>query len=140
MNLIHVVAALITDPQGRMLTVRKAGTEMFMNPGGKPEAGESAVQALLRELHEEVGLDVNVDDTTFIDTFTVAAANEPGFDIRAEVFRLRLDSPEHTIGAEIVESRWVDPRRPGDTPLAPLAIEHLLPILLVSESSVTEIP
>lgn len=137
MNLIHVVAALITDPQGRMLTVRKARTEMFMNPGGKPEAGESAVQALVRELHEEVGLAVSAHDTTFIDTFTVAAANEPGFDIRAEVFRLRLDSPDHTIGAEIVESQWIGPRRPGDTPLAPLAIEHLLPILLMSDPSAT---
>lgn len=129
MNLIHVVAALITDPDGRMLVVRKRDTVMFMNPGGKPEVGESAVQALCRELAEEIGVDVSLEEPEFVDTFTVAAANEPGFDIRAEVFRLRLMSAHHVVGAEIVESRWVDPRDPGPD-LAPLAVEHLVPLLL----------
>ena len=129
MNVIHVVAALITDPDGRMLTVRKQGTQMFMNPGGKPEAGESAVQALRRELAEEIGLDVAEGDLHFMDTYTAAAANEPGFDITAEVFRLRLSTPEHCVGAEIAESRWINPHDPGAIALAPLAVDVLLPMV-----------
>jgi 8-oxo-dGTP pyrophosphatase MutT (NUDIX family) len=136
-NVIYVVAALITDPAGRMLTVRKRDTQMFMNPGGKPEVGESAVQALCRELAEEVGLEVSAQDLTFIDTYTVKAANEPGFDVCAEVFRLGPDVGEHTIGAEIVESRWIDPHVPGNTPLAALAADHMLPILVMSDPSAT---
>ena len=38
---IFVSAAVITDAAGRVLVVRKHGTTVFMQPGGKPEAGES---------------------------------------------------------------------------------------------------
>ncbi len=34
-KIIGVVAALIRDDVGRMLVVRKRGTEAFMQPGGK---------------------------------------------------------------------------------------------------------
>ena len=129
MKQIHVVAALITDPDGRTLVVRKRGTEMFMNPGGKPEAGESLVDALRRELAEEIGLDVAADDLAAMGTFDTLAANEPGHGLRADVFRLRLASPEHRVGAEIDESRWIHPSAPGDLALAPLAVDHLLPLL-----------
>lgn len=139
MNVIHVVAALITDPAGRMLTVRKQGTTMFMNPGGKPEAGETAVQALRRELAEEIGLDVAERDLVSIGSFEAPAANEPGHAVHAEVFRLRLADPSHEVGAEIAESRWVDKHDPGDIPLAPLAVDELLPLLFVSDPPVTEI-
>lgn len=129
MSTIDVVAALVTDPTGRVLMVRKRGTEMFMNPGGKPEAGETAVQALCRELAEEIGLDVAPGELVPLGSYLAPAANEPGFDVRAEVFGLRLRTDEHTIGAEIVESRWIDPGAPGATPLAPLFVDQLLPRL-----------
>ena len=53
---IHVSAAVILDDDGRLLVVRKAGTTAFMQPGGKPEPGESASETLSRELDEELGI------------------------------------------------------------------------------------
>ena len=50
MNTIRVVAALIRDDLGRMLVVRKRGTEAFMQPGGKRDAGEDDLTALGREI------------------------------------------------------------------------------------------
>lgn len=123
---IRVVAALVTDPGGRVLLVRKRNTTVFMNPGGKPEPGESATQALCRELAEEIGLVVDSSQLRPMGSFASAAANEPGHVVRAEVFALQVDSPHHTIGAEIVESVWLIPDQPGDVPVAPLATEHLL--------------
>lgn len=70
-------AAVITDADGRLLLVRKAGTTAFMQPGGKPEAGEDAAQTLIRELAEEIGLRLQPSDLTPLGEFTAPAANEP---------------------------------------------------------------
>ncbi|MCX8528251.1 MAG: NUDIX domain-containing protein, partial [Candidatus Nanopelagicales bacterium] len=54
-----VAAVVIRDDAGRVLVVRKRGTSRFMLPGGKIEANETAAQAAIRELHEEVGADLD---------------------------------------------------------------------------------
>lgn len=124
---IEVVAALVTDVRGQVLLVRKRGTSIFMNPGGKPEPGETHVEALCRELHEELGLVVDPGSLGPLGTFRTAAANEPGHDLVAHAFTLSLADVEHQVAAEIEESRWVDPAAP-DVPLAPLAERFLLPL------------
>ncbi len=58
---IHVIAGVITDPRGRILLARRtrgrdlAGFWEF--PGGKVDPGETAEQALVRELREELGIE-----------------------------------------------------------------------------------
>jgi 8-oxo-dGTP diphosphatase len=62
--MIEVVAGVIRDQRGRILLARRtegrdlAGLWEF--PGGKHEAGESAEAALTRELHEELGIDIEI--------------------------------------------------------------------------------
>ncbi len=64
MNVVDVVAGVITDARGRILLARRtegrdlAGLWEF--PGGKREPGESPEAALARELHEELGIDARV--------------------------------------------------------------------------------
>lgn len=63
---IHVVAAVIRDARGRILLARRtegrdlAGLWEF--PGGKVDAGETPEAALVRELREELGIEVEVGD------------------------------------------------------------------------------
>ncbi|KAB2897185.1 MAG: NUDIX domain-containing protein, partial [Dokdonella sp.] len=52
-RLIRTVAAVIADDAGRVLLVRKRGSRIFIQPGGKPVAGEDALATLARELAEE---------------------------------------------------------------------------------------
>ncbi|MDO1993758.1 NUDIX domain-containing protein, partial [Escherichia coli] len=59
---IVVSAVIIQDSDGRLLTVRKRGAEAFMLPGGKPEPGEDSRQAVVREVHEELGVALSSDD------------------------------------------------------------------------------
>lgn len=126
-RVIRIATALIRDPAGRMLVVRKRGTTSFMLPGGKIEMGESAVDALRRELREELALDLPAVSLTALGLFRAAAANEPGWIVEAQPF-LADRVAEPVVQAEIEEMRWVDPAAPGDLPLAPLIREHLLPL------------
>ena len=125
---IRVVAALITDPDGRLLLVRKRGTDRFMQAGGKPEAGESSRAALVRELQEELGLTVPEDALEPVGAFVTEAANEAGHRLEADVFRLQV-ADRVSAQAEIEELRWCTPAEAaalGDR-LAPLARLLLLP-------------
>ena len=62
MKLVLVVACALVDADGRVLIAQRpegktlAGLWEF--PGGKLEAGERPEEALIRELHEEIGITV----------------------------------------------------------------------------------
>ncbi|AXA96682.1 MULTISPECIES: NUDIX domain-containing protein [unclassified Microbacterium] len=124
---IRVSAAVITDVDGRLLLVRKAGTTAFMQPGGKPEAGEDAAQTLIRELAEEIGLRLQPSDLTPLGEFTAPAANEPGFAVVADVFRVDIGDQQPVTDAEIEELRWVDRGAASTLEIAPLAAAYFLP-------------
>jgi 8-oxo-dGTP pyrophosphatase MutT (NUDIX family) len=134
---IVVSAVCVFDDAGRLLTVRKRGTAMFMHPGGKPEPGETAVQAASRELAEEVGIIVAPQDLELMGVWIADAANEAATDIEATVF-LAPGTWTARASAEIVEIRWLDlaalelelgrgAEPPAD--LAPLLTDHILPEL-----------
>ena len=125
---IHVSAAVIVDAEGRALVVRKHGTTRFMQPGGKPEPGESAAETLARELDEELGLRVAPEHLRPLGTFISAAANEPGHRVIAAAFALTAQPSDARVQAELAELRWISPGELADLPLAPLSVEHLLPL------------
>ncbi|UWF77965.1 MULTISPECIES: NUDIX hydrolase [Microbacterium] len=125
---IHVSAAVVVDRAGRALVVRKHGTRRFMQPGGKPEPGETPAQTLIRELDEELALTVTEDDLRPLGTFVSTAANEPGHRVVATAFAVAAEPSDVTVQAELAELRWIGPDEADAVELAPLSTEHLLPI------------
>lgn len=123
---ILVAAALLIGPDGRALLVRKRGTTVFMQPGGKIDAGETPPAALRRELREELALEIDEADALHMGRFTAPGAHETDATVVAEVYLLRLSAPV-TPQAEIEEARWVDPADPGPVELAPLTGELIFP-------------
>lgn len=63
MNEIKVVAAIIQKENKILATKRRYGEfiNMWEFPGGKIESGETKEQALVREIKEELNIEINVD-------------------------------------------------------------------------------
>lgn len=125
---IRVSAAVIVDAEGRLLLVRKAGTTAFMQPGGKPERGETPAETLSRELGEELGIVIAPEDLRPLGEFTADAANEPGFLVIADVFIADIGTQHPVVGAEIDELRWIARADADSLEIAPLARENFLPL------------
>lgn len=129
-TVIIVSAVVLRDESGRVLTVRKRGTSRFMLPGGKHEPGEAPDEAAVREVHEELGLQLMTDDVRALGVFTADAANEPGHSVRGHVYEAHGWAPVRVAAAaEIEELRWLDPGQPLPDDLAPLLEHCVLPAL-----------
>ena len=126
MKAVEIVAGVIRDAGGRVLTVRKRGTTAFMLPGGKREAGESDIAALSRELGEEIGCDLITAD--HLGTFDAPAANEPDTRVYGAIY-LAVVAGDAVAKAEIEELLWVDPKSPPSVRFAPLLERQVLPRL-----------
>ncbi|GAA0614369.1 NUDIX domain-containing protein [Kutzneria viridogrisea] len=54
------VSAFVLDDAGRLLMIRRTDNDRYAIPGGGHEVGETVAQAVVREVEEETGIDVEV--------------------------------------------------------------------------------
>lgn len=128
---IRVSAVVLARPDRRVLTVRKAGTTMFMFPGGKHLPGEDPRDTAVREVAEETGLRLRPDELTHLGAWDTDAANEPGAALHSEVFALWRPVARHELPVptdEIVELHWMDPAAPA-APAGHRVAPLLVPVL-----------
>jgi 8-oxo-dGTP diphosphatase len=116
-----VVAALVRDPEGRVLLTRRRADQPMPNlwelPGGKVEEGESPTEALAREIAEELGCGVTVgriDDVVF--------HRYADFDLLMLVYVCHLEGTPRAV--EVAALAWAAPSElagydvlPADVPL-----------------------
>ena len=124
---IRIVAALVQDEAGHVLLVRKKGTRAFMQPGGKLKDSESHLDALQRELREELSCSVQPGSPAFLGAFTAPAANETDCLVEAALYRVKL-AGTIIAASEIEEIVWLDPDMHGEIDLAPLTSRYVLPL------------
>ena len=103
---IEVVAAILTNG-GEFLAVQRGTSSLdyisqkWEFPGGKVEAGETLVEAIIRELNEE--LQISVTDPQFLLTIE---HSYPDFDITMHCFVIEV--PTRTLElTEHIASRWL---------------------------------
>ncbi len=104
------VVACIIDDQKRVLLTRRC-IEPFCGqwvmPGGKVDHGEPLLQALHREVREEVGIDVHVDGLLDVYEHVALGARNDHYVIlyyRAHPLTVQL-TPNNQ---EVTEAAWVD--------------------------------
>lgn len=62
---------------GKVLFTRSKGKDVYYIPGGKREAGESDQEALMREIKEELGVELLPNALSYIETFEAQAHGKP---------------------------------------------------------------
>lgn len=119
------MSALLVVRDGRVLMVRARGRDVLYLPGGKVEPGETAVQAAVREAHEETGVRIAEPD---VDEFAVvtepAHGQAPGTVVTMTLFLLRDPTDVDPVAsAEVDEVEWVTAGDAGRCP--PAGVETL---------------
>jgi 8-oxo-dGTP diphosphatase len=128
-KLVLVVACALIDADGRVLIARRpegrpmAGLWEF--PGGKVEAGEAPEQTLIRELKEELAIDVKAD---CLAPLTFASHAYDDFHLMMPLFVCRRWEGT-VIAMEGQQLAWVRANRLRDYPM-PAADIPLIPHLI----------
>ena len=110
-NLRHSVRAVVLDEKDRVLLCRfdlsTQGVVVWATPGGGIEAAESPLEALTRELDEELGLAV-VDEPPHVwHQRVVAEGHAEGYDgVINDYYLIKTDNftPIGSLGAEILRA------------------------------------
>lgn len=81
---------------------------MYYVPGGKREKGESDQQALIREIKEELAVELTPSTIKYVNTFK-AQAHDKAHGVAVKITCYSADfSGEITANAEIEEVTWLD--------------------------------
>ena len=128
MKVVLVSAVALIDADGRVLLAQrpegKSMAGLWEFPGGKVEPGETPEAALIRELHEELGIDTWA---SCLAPLTFASHSYPDFHLLMPLFACRrwqgLPTPRE--GQTLA---WVAPNRLRDYPMPPADVP-LIPIL-----------
>jgi 8-oxo-dGTP diphosphatase len=117
--LVLVAAVVLVDADGRVLLAQrpegKSMAGLWEFPGGKVDQGETPEAALIRELHEELGIDVAA---SCLAPFTFASHAYPDFHLLMPLYVCRKWSgiPMAREGQCLT---WVRPARLADYAMPP---------------------
>lgn len=108
-HIVTSVVAVIVDDEGRVLLTRRSippFQDLWVMPGGKIDLGEPILEALKREVHEEVRLEIEIEG--LIDVFEHLTPGEENCHFVILYYRCRplycdIVHNEH----EVAEAAWV---------------------------------
>jgi 8-oxo-dGTP diphosphatase len=134
--IIEVAAAVLQRPDGSFLLAQRPAGKVYAGywefPGGKVEAGEPAAQALARELHEELGIEIGESFPWITRVFTY-----PHGTVRLNFFRVHHWKGEPQPREEQAIA-WQAAGTPSASPMLPANAPVLASLALPVEYAVTD--
>lgn len=114
--LLPSVRAIVEDERGWVLLQGRADFGNWGPPGGMPEPGESAAQAIVREVREETGLEVDASTIEAVcfasDPATESIVYPNGHQVHSFtlVMRMRASGELHAADSETTDVAYFDPQ------------------------------
>ena len=107
---IHVVAAILYNPQNKILITKRPDAlhlgGYWEFPGGKIKNSESHKSALIREIKEETALDIEVKELFWKEFVTY-----PEKSVHLYFYTAQLLTEKEIVMHEIADYRWLYPRQ-----------------------------
>ena len=109
MRIIDKIAYLYFD-RGKILSTRSKGKDVYYIPGGKREANETDIEALIREIKEELSVDIIAETVKFFGIFEAQAHGyTDGVSIKMTCYTADFEG-ELQADSEIAEIIWLNYR------------------------------
>lgn len=107
MNVIDKVAFLY-PVDGKILSTRSKGKDKYYIPGGKREGNETDLQTLIREVKEELTVDIIPESAEYYGTFEAQAHGKAeGVIVKMTCYTAKFDGELHA-DSEIAEIVWLN--------------------------------
>ncbi|GGO19944.1 NUDIX hydrolase [Micromonospora parathelypteridis] len=125
MREIDKVAWILLE-DGRVLSTRSSGKDVWYLPGGKREPGETDLETLHREIDEELSVEVDVRGAEHLGTFTAQAhGHASDVTVRMTCYRAGYRGQLRP-ASEIAEMAWLGyADRHRTSPVDQLIFDHL---------------
>jgi 8-oxo-dGTP diphosphatase len=106
----RISAGAIVVQRGKILLVRYAdaphGRSYLVGPGGRVDDDESIIQAVVREVKEETGLDVNPDKILFVEDLISRRTRMVKIWLLCKLIGGQLTKTQGAVDEGIVEAKW----------------------------------
>ncbi|MEW2317901.1 NUDIX domain-containing protein [Streptomyces bauhiniae] len=111
-SVVPSVTAVVCDDAGRLLLIHKTDNDLWALPGGGHDIGERIADTVVREVREETGIDVEVDNVSGLYTDPQHVLAYDDGEVRQQFsicFRAHVVGGSLRTSSESKEVRWIDP-------------------------------
>jgi 8-oxo-dGTP pyrophosphatase MutT (NUDIX family) len=111
-SVVPSVTAVVRDEQGKVLLIHKTDNDLWALPGGGHDVGESIAETVVREVEEETGISVTVEDVVGLYTDPEHVMAYDDGEVRQQFsicFHARPVAGTLRTSSESKEVRWVSP-------------------------------
>jgi len=128
MDIYKAAGVIVQNKQ--LLVARSKGKTHFFAPGGKIEGDETFEEALIRELKEELKMDIKAGDYELFGSFDAEADDKPGVQLHMTTFLIKRYDGILEPDNEIEELCWVDTKNMDVIPMGSIFKHEVLPRLI----------